>query len=121
VALFGQGADDVEEGPHPVDSAKDPDTPGVRSIRRDDATVADVPIARPVRPEGMSGAPQGASTDAAQAATFDAGQGPLDAAPQGTTDASRLAKPRRAKAKAASLADKAETAHSGSTGQGGSA
>lgn len=113
VILFCQGADDVEEWPRPVDNAKDPDAPGVRSIRRDAGPVAQVPVARPARPEGMDGAPQGASADAKQAVTFDA-QGD---APQATTDAGRLAKPRRGK-KSAALAEAPETAHSGSVGTG---
>lgn len=114
IILFCQGADDVEEWPRPVDNAKDPDAVGVRSIRRDAGPVAQVPVARPARPEGMTGAPQGASADAAQAVTFDA----VAAAPQGTTDAGRLARPRRGKGKAAPLAEASETAHSGSVGTG---
>ncbi|MBB1492393.1 MULTISPECIES: hypothetical protein [unclassified Paracoccus (in: a-proteobacteria)] len=112
IILFCQGADDVEEWARPVDSAKDPDVPGARSIRRDGAPVAQVPIARPQRPEGMDGAPHGASVQAAQAVTFGAdGSGP------NTTDASRLAR----RAKAAVLAEVPETAHSGAVGHGESA
>lgn len=115
VILFCQGAEDVQDWPQRVDGAKDPDVPVVRSIRRDDAPVAGVPIARPLRPQGMEGAPEGASADAARAATFDehaqAGGKPR------TTDASRLARPRRGKGKAA-LADSRETAHSEPASQG---
>lgn len=117
IILFCQGAEDVEDWPRPVDSAKDPDMPGPRSIRRDDAPVVRVPVARPVRPEGMAGAPQGASANAAQAATFGMNEA-TDTAAQATTDASRLSKPRRGKAKAGRVAEAPETAHSGSVGQG---
>ncbi|MDO5370122.1 hypothetical protein [Paracoccus sp. (in: a-proteobacteria)] len=110
IILFCQGADDVEEWARPVDNAKDPDVPGARSIRRDGAPVAQVPIARPQRPEGMDGAPQGASAQAMQAVTF----GTEGSGPQATTDASRLAR----RAKAAVLAEAPETAHSGAVGQG---
>lgn len=117
VILFCQGADDVEEWPRPVDNAKDPDAPAARSIRRDGGAVAHVPVARPARPQGMEGAPQGASAVAAQAVTFDAVEASADAPPQATTGAGRQAKPRRGK-KSAALAEAPETAHSGSVGQG---
>jgi hypothetical protein len=121
VVLFCQGAEDVEEWPRAVDNAKDPDVQGARSIRRDDGPVAHAPIARPQRPQGMEGAPQGASADAVQAVTFTA---PADGMPAASapskpaTDAGRAVKPRRGKAKAAPLAEAPETAHSGSVGQG---
>ena len=122
IIMFCQGADDVKEWPRTVDNAKDPDAPGVRSIRRDGAPVAQVPVARPQRPQGMEGAPQGAAADPAQAATFTADAGaakaPADVGVSETTDAGRLAKPRRGKGKAAPLAEAPETAHSGSTGRG---
>lgn len=115
VILFCQGAQDAEEWQDPVKSAKDPDARASRSIRRDDGAVAQVPIARPQRPEGMDGAPQGAAIDPAQAVTF-APQG--DAA--GSTDASRVKRQGkgRGKGKPAVLADTPETAHSGSVGTG---
>lgn len=120
VILFCQGAEDAEEWQHPVDSAKDPDQTASRSIRRDDGAVAQVPIARPVRPEGMDGAPQGASVEAAQAVTFKPGaeatEPPSDVGPSETTDAGRVR--RRGKSKAIVLAESPETAHSGSVGQG---
>ena len=115
--LFCQGADDVEEWPRPVDNAKDPDVHGARSIRADHGPVAQAPIARPQRPQGMEGAPQGASADALQAVTFT--EASPDAAPsKAATDASRAVKQRRGKAKATPLAEAPETAHSGSVGQG---
>lgn len=141
--LFCQGADDVEEWKHPVESAKDPDAPAHRSIRCDDGPIARVPIAQPVRPEGMEGAPTGASANATQAVTFKAdgssggaqasqgapeGEGASDASSRQdaeamTTDASRLARQRQAGGDGQStvLADGLKTAHSGSVGQSESA
>ena len=107
--LFCQGADDVEEWPRTVDSAKDPDGTGARSIRRDGGAVAQVPVARPQRPEGMEGAPQGASGDPAEAVTFtardDAGEQPAKPARK---------RPRKDQGV---LAETPKTAHSGSVGQ----
>ena len=108
VILFCQGAEDAEEWPNPVESAKDPDAPASRSIRRDDGAVARVPVARPQRPQGMEGAPQGAALDPAQAVTF-------TAATAESTDAGRVK--RRTKGKAA-LAETPRTAHSGPVGGG---
>lgn len=120
VILFCQGAEDAEEWQRPVESAKDPDAPASRSIRLDDGPVAQVPVAHPVRPQGMEGAPRGASADPAQAVTFTAAPGatdaPSDVGPSETIDASRVK--RRGKGKAAILAETPETAHSGSAGTG---
>ena len=119
VILFCQGAEDAEEWENPVENAKEPEGAVRRSIRRDDGAVAQVPVARPVRPQGMAGAPQGAALDPAQAMTFTAdGQAaelPSGAGPSETTDASRAK--RRGKGKAA-LAETPRTAHSGSVGTG---
>ena len=84
-----------------------------------DGAVAHVPVARPLRPEGMAGAPQGAALDPAQAMTFtadvQAAEPPSGAGRSETTDASRAK--RRGKGKAA-LAETPRTAHSGSAGTG---
>ena len=120
VILFCQGAEDAEEWPNPVESAKDPDATASRSIRRDAGVVAQAPIARPQRPEGMEGAPRGAAMDPLQAVTFTAGAGatelPSDVGLSETTDAGRVK--RRGKDKGAVLAETPHTAHSGSVGQG---
>lgn len=110
--LFCEGAADAEDWPEPVDSASDPDMPGARSIREDAAAVAHAAIARPSRPLGMTGAPEGAASDAAKAATFVAGAAGA-AAPKA---AKSPARPRRNKAAAPALAEKPETAHSGAAG-----
>lgn len=111
VILFCQGAEDAEEWQNPVESAKDPDALPRRSIRRDDGAIAHVPVARPQRPHGMEGAPQGAALDPLQAVTFTA----AEASTAETTDAGRMK--RRGKGKAA-LAETPQTAHSGSVGTG---
>ena len=119
VILFCQGAEDAEEWQDPVENAKAPEGAGGRSIRRDDGAVAQVPVARPLRPKGMAGAPQGAALDPAQAATFTPGaqaaEPPSGVGPSETTDVSRAK--RRGKGKAA-LAETPQTAHSGSVGMG---
>ena len=126
VILFCQGAEDAEEWPNPVESAKDPDATASRSIRRDDGAVAQVPIARSQRPEGMEGAPQGAALDPSQAVTFTARaqetDRPSDMGPSETTDAGRVKRrdkdKGRGKGKGGALAETPKTAHSGSVGQG---
>lgn len=106
VGLFCQGTDDDEDWPETADSMPETGTQRAASIRRDDAPVAHAPISRPVRPQGMTGAPKGASDDAVKAVTFTEG------------GAGKAARARRGKTKAAVLADASETAHSGSVGTG---
>ena len=82
VFLLCQGAE-LDEPWLPVDNARDPDEPGQRSIRRDGGPVAQAAIARPQRPQGMTGAPAEASAGGGgQAMTFEAGKAKTKAAPR---------------------------------------